>query len=221
MLFPKQYYGLVASLREWTIDGADKGFDADAIYGEIRRKLSHGDRQAAGLLWTLGDIYGLDRSRIEWLYDKCASSPSEFLKAWCRFDRNLRNVIAAHTARAKGVVVADVLLDAGGNEIALSLSRSSAADFGLKGELEYIDALLGALDTKVNLLEKERVIDLIRWNKADELSEFDSFGITTILAYLVKVGIIHRWAVLDPETGREMYERLLASMNAEVKKDQI
>ena len=219
MLFQKQYYGLVAGLREWTFDGADKGFDAMAMYGEIRRALSRPDRQAASLLWTLNDIYGLDRSRIEWLYDKCASSSSEFLRAWSRFDRNLRNVIAAHTARGKDRDVAASLV--GADDIVLSLTRSSASDFGLKGELEYIDALLGALDNGVSIIEKERVIDNIRWKKAEELSEFDSFGITTVLAYLVKVGIIHRWAALDPAIGREMYEKLLASMNIEVKKDKI
>lgn len=219
MLFGRQYYGLVASLREWTIDGADKGFDAVAIYDEIRTHLSRRDRRAAWLLWRLADIYGLGRPRIEWLYARSASSSSKFLREWSRFDRNLRNVIAAHTARVKGRDVEESLV--GADEITLSLSRSSAADFNLKGELEYIDALLGALDGNVNIIEKERAIDLIRWRKAEELSEFDSFGVTTILAYLVKVGIIHRWEALDPATGREMYERLLDAMRTQVKKDKI
>jgi hypothetical protein len=215
MFFPKQYYGLIAGLREWTLDGADKGFDANAIYGEIRRELSHRDKVAARLLWALNDIYGLPRPRIEWLYGRCAASPSKYLREWGRFDRNLRNVIAAHTARGKGVNIADSLV--GTDEITLSLSRSTAADFNLKGELEYIDTLLTALGDVANIVEKERAIDLIRWDKSNALAEFDSFGMPTVLSYLVKVGIIRRWAALDPVVGREMYERLVGEMTAQVK----
>ncbi len=212
----KQYYGLVAGLRQLTMEaGGVKGFDADALYGEIRRELSREDRRAAALLWSLSDINGLGRERIEQLYSLCAASKCGFLLEWARFDRNLRNVIAAHTARNRGLVVADTLLTIEGDEVPLTLAKSTAADFGLKGELDYIDKLLTALGDEANIIEKERTIDLIRWDKADALAEFDSFGAPTLLAYLVKVGIIRRWAVLDPASGREMYNRLIAEMKNE------
>ena len=208
----KQYYGLVASLREYTPEGGDKGFDANAIYGEIRVELSREDRRTAGILWSLMDIYGLERARIEQLYALAAASSCDFLRQWALFDRNLRNVIAAHTARAKGLVVADVLLDSKGDEVVLSLAKSSAADFNLKGELDYIDRLLTALGDVASFVEKERAIDMIRWEKADSLAQWDTFGAPTLLAYLVKIAIIGRWAALDPQTGREMYGKLVNSM---------
>lgn len=231
----RQYYALVAGLKEHALETAGAGggsvasggkdFDAREIYADIRRELSPDDRRAAGLLLSLADIAGLSRARIEWLYDKCARSKSPFLREWGRFDRNLRNVIAAYTARAKGWPVADALLEVGAggdsdvrsgsdveDDVVLSLSRSSAADFGLKGDLEYIDSLLSTLDNEVNIVEKERTIDIIRWNKADELSEFDYFNGDAILAYLVKINIIQRWMALDPVAGREMFDRLVAGM---------
>ena len=208
-----QYYTLVAGLREYTAGAVgEKGFEAEAVYGEIRRELSSADRKAAGLLWSLSDIYGLERGRMEQLYSLCAASSCDFLREWARFDRNLRNVIAAHTARAKGRPVADSLLSIEGDEIPLSLAKSTAADFNLRGELDYIDRLLAALGDVASVVEKERTIDMIRWEKADSLAEGDAFGAPTILAYLVKVAIIGRWAALDPQTGREMYERLVSSM---------
>ena len=213
MLGGRQYYGLVAALKEYTPEGGDKGFDADAIYGEIRRALSRTDRRTAGLLWSLMDIYGLSRERIEKLYAMCAASGCEYLRQWTRFDRNLRNVIAAHTARAKGMEVEPKLLSTEGDEIVLSLAKSTAADFNLKGELDYIDRLLGALGDVASMVDKERAIDGIRWEKADELVGFDTFGIPTLLAYMVKIALIGRWTKLDPATGREMYDKLVKSMN--------
>ncbi|MDR2891437.1 MAG: DUF2764 domain-containing protein [Alistipes sp.] len=215
MFLSTQYYALIAGLREWTLDGADKGFDATETYGEIRRELSPKDRRTAALLWSLVDIYGLERTRVEWLYDRCEASRCDFLKDWARFDRNLRNIVAAHTARAKGMEVASNLL--GGGDIVEALAKSSVADFSLRGELEYIDSLLGALDGKTGIVEKERAIDLIRWSKAESMAEFDSFGMPTVLSYLIKIGIIHRWEALDPEVGRQMYEKLLAAVKSEVK----
>ncbi|MDR2882214.1 MAG: DUF2764 domain-containing protein [Alistipes sp.] len=212
----RQYYTLVAGLREYAAGAAgEKGFSADAVYGEVRRELSRANRRAAGLLWSLMNIYGLGRERIEELYSLCDASPCDWLRDWAVFDRNLRNVIAAHTARTKGRAVADSLLTIEGDKVAVALDKSSAADFNLRGELDYMDRLLTALSDAANIMEKERAIDNIRWEKADSLAEGDTFGASAILAYLVKVAIIGRWVALDPQTGREMYERLVRSMSDE------
>ncbi|MDR1671516.1 MAG: DUF2764 domain-containing protein [Alistipes sp.] len=213
MFGTKQYYNFVAGLKEYTPGYSEKGFDAGGVYGEVRRALGSADRQAAGLVWSLSDIYGLGRERIEQLYGMCARSKCAFVKEWARFDRNLRNVIAAHTARAKGREVAPSLLSIEGDEIPLTLARSSAADFNLRGELDYIDRLLTALGDTASVVEKERAIDLIRWEKADALAEGDTFGAPAILSYIIKVAIIGRWAALDPVTGREMYDKLVNSIN--------
>ena len=82
------------------------------------------------------------------------------------------------------------------------LERSSAADFGLRGELPYIDAVIAAVNDEANLVEKEHKIDLIRWNEATELATFDYFDINTILSYLARVNIVARWTQLDAVRGR-------------------
>ncbi len=93
------------------------------------------------------------------------------------------------------------------------LTRSSAADFGLRGELPYIDAVITAVADEGDLIAKEHKIDLIRWNEADEMTVFDYFNINYILAYLVKVNIVARWSVLNPEKGREMLDRLMRDLD--------
>lgn len=204
-----RYYTLVAGLPEF-----DWGAQvADGIYGEIRRELSAEDRRAAALVWELMDIYGLRRERIEQIYSLCASSPCGWVREWALFDRNLRNVIAAHTAREKGKNVSESLLSIEGDEIAVQLGRSSAADFNLRGELDYIDNLLTALED-VNAVEKERAIDMIRWDRADSMVGGDTFSLPFILSYLVKLAIVGRWSALDAESGRAMYDKLVAGISA-------
>lgn len=144
-------------------------------------------------------------------YEECARSSSRFLREWSAFDRNLRNISAAVAARAAGRAAEEVIV--GGGDVAEQLQRSSAADFGLRGELPYIDAVIAAVNDEANLLEKEHKIDLIRWNEATELSTFDYFNIDAILAYLAKIDIVARWTRLDPAQGRVMFERLLAELD--------
>lgn len=144
-------------------------------------------------------------------YDACSRSRSRFLRAWSEFDRNLRNVTAAVTARAAGRPVEEVTV--GGGDVVEQLERSSAADFGLRGELPYIDAVIAAVNDEANLVEKEHKIDLIRWNEAVELATFDYFDINSILSYLSRVNIVARWTQLDAVRGREMFERLMAELD--------
>ena len=122
-------------------------------------------------------------------YAACGKAGSRFLREWSAFDRNLRNVSAAVTARAAG------------------------RDFGLRGELPYIDAVIAAVNDEANLVEKEHKIDLIRWNEAAELATFDYFDVNAILSYLVRINIVARWTLLDAARGREMFARLLAELD--------
>ncbi|MDR2894133.1 MAG: DUF2764 domain-containing protein [Alistipes sp.] len=80
-------------------------------------------------------------------------------------------------------------------------------------EIFQFAAEFKTLGDTAGFVEKERAIDMIRWDKSDSLSEYDTFGMPTVLAYLVKVAITGRWVKLDPATGREMYDRLVASFD--------
>ena len=149
---------------------------------------------------------------FEAYYRDLAESKCSFLIAWGEFDRNLRNIAAALAAREAGRSVADVVV--GGGDVVEQLKHSSAADFGLRGELQYIDAVIAAVSDEKNIVEKERKIDKVRENHAWEIAVFDFFNINFILSYLVRVNIVARWMLLSPEVGRQMLERLMGDLDA-------
>lgn len=269
-MFTTDYYTLVASLREYTLDSDTKGFDARAIVSEILEEVTDDDARRVRLLYAWYDCENLaalragrsafnplgnlrreeleeelatprrlpeelarvvrayadpegedaetvdtaqpfEKSLFAAYYDLCARSQSRFLREWSAFDRNLRNVTAAVTARAAGRAIEEVTV--GGGDVVEQLQRSSAADFGLRGELTYIDAVIAAVNDEANLLEKEHRIDLVRWNEAVELATFDYFDLNAILSYLVRIGIVARWTQLDAARGREMFRRLMAELD--------
>lgn len=272
------YYCLVASLREYQLDGDLKGFDAKGIIEEIAGELVRADRKALGAFLLYHDVCNLinlragreafsslgnfsreelteelenptllpaelaevialygevakeevdaddprlarvnvdapfERELFAAYYRYCATSGCRFVREWAEADRNLRNISVALTAKRKGLSVGERLV--GGGDIVAQLRRSSAADFGLKGEVGYIDTLIGALSEGDNLLEKEHRIDLIRWNMAEELATFDYFNINMLLSYVARLCLVHRWAMLDGERGREMFRKLVSSLGA-------
>lgn len=139
-------------------------------------------------------------------YELCERSENAFVRRWYAFDRQLRNIAAAWNARRSGRPIAPQLVGEG--EINDALARNSAADFGLRAEVDYIERLLAILDNR-DIVEKERALDRLRWDVAEGLTEFDYFDLDRILAYCVGIDIVHRWMALDPQVGRELFRRLV------------
>ena len=274
----KNYYCLVAGLREYTLDADTKGFNARDIIAEIEEELSGADLRAVRLLYGYYDCENVialragrdafnplgnftreeleaelsepkhlpermarvikayaamaeaetDAEENEWAkgidltlsferslfaayYEECALAGSRFLREWAAFDRTLRNISAVAVARATGREAKSVTVGKG--DVVEQLQRSSAADFGLRGELQYIDAVIAAVNDEQNIVEKEHKIDLIRWEQAVDLAARDYFDINAILSYLVRVNIVARWALLDPKRGRAMFERIMSELD--------
>ncbi len=144
-------------------------------------------------------------------YKACAASGSRLLREWSNTDRTIRNIVAATLARQQGVAVDTVVV--GEDSVTESLMRSSAADFGLRAELPFVEQLVAAVADEHNMIEKERKIDNIRWAELSELSTFDYFDLNAVIAYLVKANMVARWALLDRKVGREMFDRLVAELD--------
>ncbi|MFI3289078.1 MAG: DUF2764 family protein [Rikenellaceae bacterium] len=154
---------------------------------------------------------GFERALFAAYFAACGASKSRFLRGWSEADCNLRNVAAALTARVANRPIESVVV--GENGVVDQLLRSSAVDFGLRGELSYLDAVISAVSDEPNMVEKERKIDLVRWTLAEELAEGEYFSADFVLAYLAKVNIVARWRALDPERGREMFDKLMAELS--------
>lgn len=137
-------------------------------------------------------------------YDYVGSYQNEFLQRWFSFDRQLRNILAATNARKLGKDVAPILV--GNDAINVALSQSQASDFGLRGELPLMDKLMPILEI-TNLFERERKIDMLRWDFIDEGNTFNYFNVDKVLGYLLKAEIIDRWINIDPAVGDALLKR--------------
>ncbi len=144
-------------------------------------------------------------------YQEIQQSNNQFIRQWFAFDLNIRNILTAYTCRKKEIENSGYLV--GENEFNNILKKSMAADFSLKGEYDYVDKLLVAVEEK-NFLERERKLDLIRWNFAETLVEYDYFSINVLLSFLIKIQIVHRWKLLDTEKGKQIFAEMMSVLRS-------
>ena len=86
-----------------------------------------------------------------------------------------------------------------------------AEDTGLEPEAPEFkeQARLQSILEGNDILARERGIDDLYWDKIDELTLFDYLNFEKILGMVAKMMIIRRWLILDEQTGREMFKRLV------------
>lgn len=122
------------------------------------------------------------------LYERAAGSGNGFVRDFFAFDRNVRN---AKVAFLEGKPYEGTEFD-GQNEL--------TAIFGEK-----------------NLIERERKLDRLYWEKSEELVLTELFSIDIVLSFLVRAGIVRRWNRLDPVAGAELFERFVQEVRGTFK----
>jgi hypothetical protein len=197
------YEYIISSLPFLTTDykyAEGKGF-ADVL-AEIRRDLSEKDQESLDFL-----LEGFNPQKLGVdFYVRALQRKEEFLREFFRFDLNLRNAKVRYLNRQLGRETEQDVLSGRGTEEDQDLDidgyRFRGGDFE---EALKVNAVLERRD----LLEREKGLDDIIWEKADSLTLFHYFDLSAVLAYVTKLHIVDRWLALDEEKGRELFRKLV------------
>ena len=191
---------VIASIKEET--APDKKFPA-YFYEFAELYLNTPDEERWGLEDKLHGLY----------YNHAMKSGNPFVSAWFELNLDVNNILAAMTARKYKMDVAKVPV--GENLVAEALRSSNARDFGLADDLEYFEQLVRINDT-IDLVEREKKIDLLKWNWMEDNTFFNYFTIEKIFVFLMKLEMIERWVSLDKEKGNELFRQLIDQLKDEV-----
>ena len=151
-------------------------------------------------------------NRLTELYYRWAMKcDNKLVSGWFEFNLNLNNLLVAYTSRKYKMNVEAL----GDNVVAESVKTSSQRDFGLTGIIDDLDTFQRLAD-EPDLFEREKKIDLLKWQWLDEQTFFNYFSIERVFAYLVKLEIIERWVSLDPVEGGKIFRELINSLKNSV-----
>ena len=189
------YEYIVASLPVLRLDDlkAGKGL-AEQLLGEIRSQLSARDNAILDFLLL---SYDPDQLNADF-YKRALAHKNRYVREWFAFDLDLRNTVVAYLNDSLG-------REKGKDQILLE--GREEAEFP---ELAKANAILHGTD----ILDRERGLDELRWQKIDEITLMDYFDIEIILGFVCKLKIIDRWLQLDPDSGRALFRKLVEDIRS-------
>lgn len=167
---------------------------ANAIIDDIREQLSNKDNALVTML-----LDGFDPEKLNaGFYRACLGSGSRFLREYFLFDLFLRNTkveyLNASLGRPEGK---DVLL------------LEELEDYEFEQKEEIVEILSGT-----DIIGREKGLDMAIWKHVEEVTTMDVFDMDAILGFIARLKIIDRWDKLDPETGAELFRRLIKEIRA-------
>jgi len=204
------YEYIIASLPFLTADFkyADGG-GFHSVIAEIKRDL---DEKDAALVDFLLKGFN-DKELTPDFYARALRSRNRFLREYFRFDLNLRNAKVRYLNAQLGRNPEQDLMtgeDPDAADVDIDGFRFSGGEFE---EEAKVDAILAGND----LVEREKGLDNLLWDKVDSLATFHYFDIEAVLAYIAKLHIVNRWLALDEEAGREQFRRLVQEVRGTYK----
>lgn len=146
-------------------------------------------------------------------YEYAMKCKKKSVSSWFAFNLTMNNILVALTARKFKMDIAPLIL--GDTEVCEALRTSGARDFGLTGEVDFLDQLVKISETE-ELVEREKKIDQLRWNWMEEATFFNYFTVERLFVFLLQLEMIERWISLDKEKGNQLFRSIIATLKDEV-----
>lgn len=191
----RNYEYIVAGLPVLSRDASTKErFDVDSIIAQIREQLSKKDNESVDFL--LSSCTGSDLSPE--MYAKAFKSSCRFTREYMKYDFLVRNAKVDYINKSLG------------RPEGMDIMTVEGMDLDSIEGRQQVDAVLYGTD----ILKRERGLDDLMWAKIDDLTGLQIFTIDYILGFVAKLMIIDRWFKLNPETGRELFRRLVEEIRS-------
>lgn len=160
------------------------------------------------------EVNFLPENRLAGLYYAYAMKcKNRFVSDWFGFNLTVNNILVALTARKYKFEVAPLIV--GDTRICEALRTSTARDFGLGAEIDYLDQLMKISEVE-ELVEREKKIDQLRWDWMEEATFFNYFTIERLFVFLLQLEMIERWLSLDKERGSQLFRSMIEVLKDEV-----
>ncbi len=193
----KNYEYIIASLPNLQQDALHGArVDADGAIAMIMENLDGADSKLVDFfLSSFEPDAVLDRE----FYKSALAHRNKFIRNYFAYDLDLRNVKVEYLNKSLGRPLREDMVELEGRD----------EEYEFEGRSE----VLSILETK-DILKRERGLDDLMWRLIDENTIMEVLSLEVILGFIAKLKIIDRWEKLDPETGRELFRKLVGEIRS-------
>lgn len=181
------YEYIIASLpvlsKDWK---PSDGFYPEDLLSMIRGLCSKKDK---ALIDTLLEGFDEKKSGPEF-YKAALANKNRFIREYFNFDLLVKNTKVRHLNKALG--------------------RPHNSDIFMETNFDETETVKAEAAFETNdILDRERAVDALLWERISAINTFDVFNIEAILGFIAKLLIVSRWLKLDEGSGRLMFAKLL------------
>lgn len=184
------YEYIIACLPDLRRDGI--AIDVPAVMDSIVGPCSKADRKLVDFLLEGFNGDSLDED----FYKRALSHKNRFIREYFSYDLDVRNAKV------------DFLNSSLGRPAGQDTMFPARYEVNAFDDRDKVDAILSGND----ILERERGLDGLMWDRIDDITRMDVFNFDIILAFMAKLQITGRWLKLDEQTGRELFRKLVADI---------
>lgn len=198
---------IIAGLPQLALDFESRKSNFESLLKTIYINCSKKDQKLIDWL-----IFGINENNLtRHFYRMLPKLGSEFMNEYFEYDLIIRNIKVAFLSRKNKIPAEPYLTnDTSINEL---LKTSKAPDFGLTMVMDGAPKILQIMDLS-DLLEREQQLDMLKWNKANDICTFKLFDMNVILCFILKASIIERWNKLDKAEGAKFLKLLISELRS-------
>ncbi len=164
--------------------------------------------------WDKWSVKQLSNYAINLYNDWSLAKSNIFLRKWFDFDQNLNNLLVYLNSEKFNLSSEDEIL---GNNIEADYLRETKIENVNFDWWDFPVKKVRSEFNNPNIALREHLKDELRWDYVSELEENYSFGIEVLLAYAIRLQIIHRKIVNTEEAGNVQLKYLMDSIINEYK----
>ncbi|MFA9389028.1 MAG: DUF2764 family protein [Prolixibacteraceae bacterium] len=139
-------------------------------------------------------------------FDFASACKNEFISQWYTFNLNITNILSALNCMKYGFERDGAIV--GSSEISEAIRYSNARDFGILPVFPEVEEVMRIAEES-DIYERERKIDLLKWNWLEENGFFHYFDVEHLFIYLVRLELLERWVRLEKETGLKVFREMI------------
>ena len=164
------------------------------------------------------NIRHIENSLLSLYYEEMIQTGNAFIREYALFMRNLKNILAALNGKALGFSGDEISKELIGDyPLISSLTKSSAADFGLGREIPYINSIIDTFNSsdKADPYNLENVECSLVNGFLDRLTSIKSFTTDNLFAYYVNLTYAVSINGRNEEEGKKHLQTLVNSLKSE------
>lgn len=164
------------------------------------------------------NIRHIENSLLSLYYEEMIQTGNAFIREYALFMRNLKNILAALNGKALGFSGDEISKELIGDyPLISSLTKSSAADFGLGREIPYINSIIDTFNSsdKADPYNLENVECSLVNGFLDRLTSIKSFTTDNLFAYYINLTYAVSINGRNEEEGKKHLQALVNSLKSE------